>query len=187
MNKPTQPRGSENLWKILDKLRGVDLRRPEELAEFLKKEDAQFSADDLIAFGYILSTRIHRSEGRFYVPEWLARAFAALAEGISPKTICDPWAGIGFLIAVLRETSKASKAVAITQNSGEHALGEVLVPQADWQLGDPLLVLGNVFDEQHEQDVVLILAGVHAATKFIAGGPKGRIEVGFLDGHGGSC
>ncbi len=151
MNKPTQPRGSENLWKILDKLRGVDIRRPEEFAEFLKKEDAQFSADDLIAFGYILTTRIHRSEGRFYVPEWLARAFAALAEGISPRTICDPWAGIGFLVAVLREASGASEAVAITQNSGEHALGKVLVPQAAWQLGDPLLVLGK---ENKELDVV---------------------------------
>lgn len=143
MNTPTQPRGSENLWKILDKLRGVDFRRPEEFAEFLKKEDARFSADDLIAFGYILTTRIHRSEGQFYVPEWLARAFAALTEGMSPKTICDPWAGIGFLVAVLREASGASDALAITQNSGEHTLGKVLVPQADWQLGDPLLVLGK--------------------------------------------
>lgn len=151
MNKPTQPRGSENLWKILDKLRGVDFRRPEEFAEFLKKEDAQFSADDLIAFGYILTTRIHRSEGQFYVPEWLARAFAALAEGVSPRTICDPWAGIGFLVAVLREASGASEAMAITQNSGEHALGRVLVPQANWQLGDPLLVLGK---ENKELDVV---------------------------------
>ncbi len=151
MNKPTQARGSENLWKILDKLRGVDFRRPEEFAEFLKKENAHFSADDLIAFGYILTTRIHRSEGQFYVPEWLARAFAAITEGSSPKTICDPWAGIGFLMAVLREASGASEALAITQNTGEHTLGRVLVPQADWQLGDPLLVLGK---ESKELDLV---------------------------------
>ncbi len=151
MNKPIQPRGSENLWKVLNKLRGVDFRRPEEFAEFLKKEKAHFSADDLIAFGYILTTRIHRSEGQFYVPEWLARAFAALAEGVSPKTICDPWAGIGFLAAVLQEASGATDVLAITQNSGEHALGQVLVPQADWLLGDPLLVLGK---EKKELDVV---------------------------------
>ncbi len=133
------------------KLRGVDFRRPEEFAEFLKKEKAEFSADDLIAFGYILTTRIHRSEGQFYVPEWLARAFASLAEGISPKTICDPWAGIGFLAAVLQEASGAIETLAITQNTGEHTLGKVLVPQADWQLGDPLLVLGK---ETKELDVV---------------------------------
>lgn len=161
MNKPTQPRGSEKLWKILDKLRGVDFRRPEEFAEFLKKEDAHFSADDLIAFGYILTTRIHRSEGRFYVPEWLARVFAALAEGVSPRTICDPWAGIGFLVAVLREASGVSEAMAITQDSGEHALGKVLVPRADWQLGDPLLVLGK---ENKALDVVasILPMGVRA-------------------------
>jgi len=151
MNTPTQPRGSENLSKILDKLRGVDFRRPEEFAEFLKQEDARFTTDDLIAFGYILTTRIHRSEGQFYVPEWLVRAFAALTEGRSPKTICDPWAGIGFLIAVLREASGASQALAITQNTGEHTLGEVLVPQADWRLGDPLLVLSK---ESKELDLV---------------------------------
>ena len=33
--------------------------------------------------------------------------------------------------------------------------------------------VGNVFDEQHEEDVVLVLAGIHAAAKFVAGGPKG--------------
>ena len=32
--------------------------------------------------------------------------------------------------------------------------------------------VGDVFDEQHEQDVVLVLAGIHAAAQFIARGPK---------------
>ena len=43
--------------------------------------------------------------------------------------------------------------------------------------------VGDVFDEQHEQDVVLVLAGIHAAAQFIAGGPEGGVEIGFLDGH----
>lgn len=151
MSEPAQPRSSETLRKVTNKLRGVDFLRPEEFAEFLKKENAHFSAADLIAFGYILTTRIHPTVGRFFVPEWLARTFASLAEGISPKTICDPWAGIGFLAAVLQEASGASETLAITQNTGEHTLGKVLVPQADWQLGDPLLVLGK---ETKELDVV---------------------------------
>ncbi len=65
MDKPGQPSASENLKQILAKLKGVEFRRPEEIAEFLRKENARFSADDLIAFGYILTTRIHRSEGDF--------------------------------------------------------------------------------------------------------------------------
>ena len=43
--------------------------------------------------------------------------------------------------------------------------------------------VGDVLDEQHEQDVVLVLAGIHAAAQFIAGGPEGGVEVGFLDCH----
>jgi hypothetical protein len=27
------------------------------------------------------------------------------------------------------------------------------------------------------------LAGIHAAAQLIAGGPEGRVEIGFLDGH----
>jgi hypothetical protein len=29
------------------------------------------------------------------------------------------------------------------------------------------------------------VAGIHAASEFIAGGPKGGVEIGFLDGHSG--
>ena len=55
-----------------------------------------------------------------------------------------------------------------------HGRGEVIaVP----------VFIGDVFDEENEQDVVLVLAGIHAATEFIAGGPKGGVEVGFFKSH----
>ncbi len=38
------------------------------------------------------------------------------------------------------------------------------------------VLIGDVFDEQHEQDIVLVLAGIHAAAQFIAGGPEGGVE-----------
>ncbi len=44
--------------------------------------------------------------------------------------------------------------------------------------------VGDVFDEGHEEDVVFVLTGVHAAAEFVAGGPEGPVEVGFFDGHG---
>ena len=47
------------------------------------------------------------------------------------------------------------------------------------------IFVGHVFDEQHEQDVVLVLAGIHAAAQFIARRPDGGVEVRFLDGHAG--
>jgi hypothetical protein len=46
----------------------------------------------------------------------------------------------------------------------------------------PVLV-ADVLDEQHEQDVVLVLAGIHAAAQLVAGGPDGGVEIGFFDGH----
>jgi hypothetical protein len=42
--------------------------------------------------------------------------------------------------------------------------------------------VADVFDE--EEDVVLVLAGIHAAAQFIATGPEGAVEFGFLEGHG---
>jgi hypothetical protein len=43
--------------------------------------------------------------------------------------------------------------------------------------------VGDVLYEQHEQHIVLVLTGVHAAAQLIARGPEGGIEVGFFDGH----
>ena len=43
--------------------------------------------------------------------------------------------------------------------------------------------VADVFDEQQDQDVVLVLAGIHAAAQFVAARPKGRIEFGFFKGH----
>ena len=45
------------------------------------------------------------------------------------------------------------------------------------------VLVGDVFDEQHEQDVILVLAGIHAAPEFIARGPEGGVKVGFFNGH----
>ena len=45
------------------------------------------------------------------------------------------------------------------------------------------VLVGDVLDEQHEQDVVLVLACIHAAAEFIAGRPEGGVKVGFLDCH----
>ncbi|MCY1295139.1 hypothetical protein D9M70_444670 [compost metagenome] len=48
------------------------------------------------------------------------------------------------------------------------------------------VLVADVLDEQHEQDVVLVLTGIHTSAQLIAGGPKGGVKVGFLDGHVGS-
>ena len=43
--------------------------------------------------------------------------------------------------------------------------------------------VADVLDEQQDQDVVLVLAGVHAAAQLVATGPKGAVEFGFFESH----
>ena len=44
-------------------------------------------------------------------------------------------------------------------------------------------LVGDVLHEQQDEDVVLVLRGVHAAAQFVATCPEGGVEFGFLDGH----
>jgi hypothetical protein len=39
----------------------------------------------------------------------------------------------------------------------------------------------DVLDEQEDEDVILVLAGVHAAAQFIATGPERTVEFGLLN------
>src|SRR5206468_3859389 len=55
-----------------------------------------------------------------------------------------------------------------------HVLETCALRDDDWWLESVVVsvFVGYVFDEQHEEDVVLVLAGIHAAAQFIARGPK---------------
>jgi hypothetical protein len=138
---------NQELWKKFDKLRSLPSTGYEGLAEFFQKEGVHFSASDLATWGQFLSARFGRAGGMLHVPEWLALVFAALAKDVSPKTICDPWAGVGFLIGVLRETCQPKVAVAFTQNHAEYAIGNVLVSEAKWQFGEPLHLLDSAAEK----------------------------------------
>ena len=48
-------------------------------------------------------------------------------------------------------------------------------------------LVGDVFHEQQDEDVVLVLRGVHAAAQLVAAFPEGAVEFGFLEGHRPSC
>ena len=47
----------------------------------------------------------------------------------------------------------------------------------------PGILVGDVFDEQQDQHIVLVLGGIHAAAQFVAAFPEGAVKFGFLDGH----
>jgi hypothetical protein len=138
---------NQELWQKFDKLRGLPFSGLEGLAEFFQKEGIRFAPSDLGTWGQFFAARFGGMGGAVHFPEWLARVFGTLAKDVSPKSICDPWARTGFLVEVLREAYQPKQALAFTQNQGEHALGSVLVPEVNWQLGDPMRLLDTVTQE----------------------------------------
>ncbi len=114
----------------------------------------------------------------------IACAFAELVRVVEVGEVAAGQAGVGVdqRLDDLRVDLVADVALAL---EGDHVL-EARALGDDDRRGEVVAVavlVGDVLDEQHEQDVVLVLAGIHAAAQFIAGGPEGGVEVGFLDGH----
>jgi len=135
---------NNELWQKFDKLRSLPFIELEELAEYFQNEGIRFASKDLATWEQFLSTRFMGSGGTVHVPEWLAGVFCALATEVSPKTICDPWAGVGFLVETLREACHPEQALGFTQNKAKYELGKVLVPEVSWQLGEPLRLLDSL-------------------------------------------
>jgi len=131
------------LWHKLEKLRGLPFSGEEGLADFFKKEGIRYFTKDLSVWSQFFANRCGRSGGAIHVPEWLVNVFCVLAKDASPKRICDPWAGAGFLVEALREACQSEQALAFSPSRSICEIGEALVPQALWQTGDPLLLLGN--------------------------------------------
>ena len=51
---------------------------------------------------------------------------------------------------------------------------------ADGRVGLAGIPVADVFHEQQDEDVVLVLAGIHAAAQFIAACPERRVKFGFF-------
>jgi hypothetical protein len=132
---------NKELWQKLEQLRHLPSCGHEELANFFEKEGIRFTTRDLTTWGPFWSARFSRFGETVHFPGWLADVFCVLAKEGSPKTICDPWAGIGFLVGALREACQPAKSLAFTQNHAEHELGKILVPEVGWQLGEPMWLL----------------------------------------------
>ena len=112
-------------------------------------------------------------------------AFAELVRVVEVGEVAagEPGVGVDERLDDLGVDLVADVALAL---EGDHVLEARALGDRD-RRGEVVAVavlVGDVLDEQHEQDVVLVLAGIHAAAQLIARGPEGGVEVGFLDGHG---
>lgn len=134
---------NKELSQKFEELRRLPFSGHEEFANFFRNEGIRFSRTDLSTWGQFVSDRLGGWTGTAFVPVWLAEVFCEIAKDNSPRTICDPWAGVGFLIETLRDECHPEQALALTQNTAEHTLGQVLVPDVCWQQGEPLGLLDS--------------------------------------------
>jgi hypothetical protein len=82
--------------------------------------------------------------GDYYAPILLVEVLTNILDGRLAKAVCDPCAGLGLLLATVREAVHATKAIGFAQSDGIAALGRVLVTQADWLVGEPLELLKSL-------------------------------------------
>ncbi|HMS07868.1 MAG TPA: hypothetical protein PKE66_00110 [Pyrinomonadaceae bacterium] len=137
---------NKELWQKLERLHSLPIGGSEGLADYFRNEGIRFSSKDLATWTHFWASRFGLLGQGVPVPEWLAGVFCSLAKEASPRSICDPWAGSGFLIGAMSEACQPEQAVAITHNQAEHELGKVLVPTVDWHLGQPIDLIDTLPD-----------------------------------------
>ncbi|XOV70570.1 MAG: restriction endonuclease subunit S [Verrucomicrobiota bacterium] len=76
-----------------------------------------------------------------HVPPVLSDALPKLLAGRSPQTLCDPWAGVGTLLAIAQRAVSVSRCYAFNMNASEGMLAKALFPTAEWMIGKPLELL----------------------------------------------
>lgn len=139
----------QNLLNQILKIRceyahGLRSFSPAELSKHLSEMGLSIPAGELPEFVTSLMQVLGRGAGGYYVPRSILQAFAKLLEGRTAKTVCDPWASIGSVLACVCEATHSTKALAFTKNVDEAELGRVLLNSADWQVGDPCLLLSTL-------------------------------------------
>lgn len=79
--------------------------------------------------------------GHLHLPPVLSDILTKLLEGRSARTLCDPWAGLGTMLAIAQRALRASRCIAFNTNASEGTLAKALFPQAERTIGEPLTLL----------------------------------------------
>jgi hypothetical protein len=138
---------SSALFAIFDEVRSRGERlSPQTLAKRISELNLSLSASDVVELGSVIG-RFFGDRGVFPVPPLLLPVISALIQERHDKNVCDPWAGIGTILASVQEATKAKSAIAIVQNRADFELGKVLLSSAEWHLGDPLELLSSKVPE----------------------------------------
>lgn len=118
---------------------------PGALAERLNSLGISIPSDQLSELiPTILQTFGGHHSGHLHLPPVLSDIVTKLLEGRSARTLCDPWAGLGTMLAIAQRSAPASRCIAFNTNASEGKLAKAIFPQAEWTIGEPLKLLETV-------------------------------------------
>jgi hypothetical protein len=135
------------LFNELRKLRnemahGLAPMDPSAVAERLKSLRISIPSDQLPELiPTILQTFGGHHSGLLHLPPILSGILTKLLEGRSARTLCDPWAGLGTMLAIAQRSVPTSRCIAFNTNASEGKLAKALFSQAEWLIGEPLKLL----------------------------------------------
>jgi hypothetical protein len=109
--------------------------------------------------------------GFWECPKLVRQVVAEILQGQSATVVCDPWAGIGELLAPVSVATHAKKALAFARDE-YGGLGPVLFHAAEWHFGDSLRLLASL---KTDLDVVASVLPFEKSVR--------AIVLRGLDGH----
>ena len=118
-----------------------------EIAARLSKLGVSFSASELPEIFSTIFGAFGPHGGEYFVPSQFLQAISALLAGRKAEVVCDPWAGYGFVLSAVYETTKPNKAIAFEKNEAAAKLGRVILRNSEWLIGNPLRLLNEFKDE----------------------------------------
>lgn len=138
MVKAANPRSKPSLYEALDALRAEPALDMQTLAARLELQGIVIAPADLSVLRSFVAMTWGPRGSMLMPPEWLISVFLDLLKDTDSHTLCDPWAGAGWLVRALVDAEIASEFHAITPHQGELALGRVIAPSVQWHSTDVL-------------------------------------------------
>ena len=112
---------AEAIWKVAEKLRGRETITIERLFKACHDEGIPTTQDELL---FIVRKFLHTPD--HFVPREVSSFIAKLLEPYVPKTILDPWAGMGFLSVAINEALTPNTFTAFTPNHAHAKVWQIL-------------------------------------------------------------
>jgi len=178
---PTQSGGPMNpeILTELKKLRnemahGLAPVDPAALAERLNSFGISIPSDQLPELiPTILQTFGGHNAGHLHLPPILSDVLPKLLVGRFAQIVCDPWAGLGTMLAIAQRAASASRCIAFNMNASEGTLAEALFPQAEWSIGQPLHLL-ETLEEPIDVVVSCLPLGTRTSESLTLSDPAGN-------------